>query len=372
MLNLAFSFLIAFLGTLGIVHYAHLHEKFSTDHDLDGVQKFHVRPVPRVGGVGIVLGALGAALLLLFRYPWFAGQTLILLACAAPAFGAGFVEDVTKRVSPRARLFWTMVAALLASVVMGIRIERVDIPALDPLFAFVPLSIAFTVVAVAALANAINIIDGFNGLASMVATLMFISMAYVAFKLGDALVLTIAFIMIGAILGFFAWNYPFGLIFLGDGGAYFIGFMLAELAILLVVRHPEVSAWYPVLMFIYPIFEVIFSIYRRRFIKGSPPDQPDSHHLHTLIYKRVMRWAVGSRNAAALTRRNSFTSPYLWMLCLAAVLPATLFWRYTWVLVGCVCLFVLFYVWLYTCIVKFRTPRWLIFRRHAQPRHRKS
>jgi hypothetical protein len=85
---------------------------------------------------------------------------------------------------------------------------------------------------VAALANAINTIDGFNGLASMVA-----SLAYGAFQVSDPIVLSASFIMMDAALGFFIWNFPAGLIFLGDGGAYFIGFMLAELSIMLVMKH---------------------------------------------------------------------------------------------------------------------------------------
>lgn len=130
---------------------------------------------------------------------------------------------------------------------------------------------SLTALAVAGLANAINIIDGFNGLAAIVATMMFLSLALVAFHVGDVFVLSCALVMAGAILGFFLWNFPGGHIFLGDGGAYLIGFMLGELAVLLTMRHTEVSAWYPVLMFIYPIFETLFSIYRKQFLRGISP-----------------------------------------------------------------------------------------------------
>jgi len=74
----------------------------------------------------------------------------------------------------------------------------------------------------------------------------------------------------------------------------------------------------------------------------------------------MVLWAVGRRDARALTRRNSMTSPYLWILSLMAVLPATLFWRHTWVLMLCCPLFIAIYVWLYLRIVRFRCPRWLI------------
>ncbi|MFD1559264.1 glycosyltransferase [Paraburkholderia silviterrae] len=368
MLSFALGFLVSLLVTLLIVRYAHLHERFSVDSDLAGVQKFHVRPVPRIGGTGILVGLVVAAAQLHFAYPAVSGGILGIVACGMPAFASGLVEDLTKRVSPLARLICTMAAAALAYFVLGIAVTRISVPPLDFLLSYAAISCVITVLAVAALANAINIIDGFNGLASMVAFMMFASLAYVAFQVHDAVVLSASFIMMGAVLGFFIWNFPAGLIFLGDGGAYFIGFMLGELAILLVMRNRDVSAWYPVLLFMYPIFETCFSIYRKKFVRGMSPGIPDGVHLHMLVYKRLMRWAVGARTARELTRRNSLTSPYLWLLCLVAVIPATLFWRHTLHLFCFVVVFALTYVWLYVSIVRFRSPKWLVVRK----RHRRT
>jgi UDP-N-acetylmuramyl pentapeptide phosphotransferase/UDP-N-acetylglucosamine-1-phosphate transferase len=368
MLSFALGFLISLLVTLLIVRYAHLHEKFSVDSDLAGVQKFHVRPVPRIGGVGILIGLVGAALQLFWPYPTVASGILALVACGLPAFASGLIEDLTKRVSPSARLVATMAAAAITYFALHVAVVRISVPPLDFLLSYAAISFAVTVLAVAALANAVNIIDGFNGLASMVALMMFSSLAYVAFRLGDPIVLSASLIMMGAVLGFFIWNFPAGLIFLGDGGAYFIGFMLAELAILLVMRHREVSAWYPVLLFVYPIFETCFSIYRKKFVRGMSPGIPDGVHLHMLVYKRLMRWAVGTKTAHEITRRNSMTSPYLWLLCLIGVIPATLFWQHTMHLFAFVVVFALTYVWLYVSIVRFKSPRWLVFRRQSRPR----
>ena len=366
MLSFALGFLISLLVTLLIVRYAHLHGKFSIDSDLAGVQKFHVRPVPRIGGVGILIGLVGAALQLFWPYPAVASGILALVACGIPAFASGLIEDLTKRVSPSARLLATMAAAALTYFALHVAVVRISVPPLDFLLSYAAISFAVTVLAVAALANAVNIIDGFNGLASMVALMMFASLAYVAFRLGDPIVLSASLIMMGAVLGFFIWNFPAGLIFLGDGGAYFIGFMLAELAIMLVMRHREVSAWYPVLLFVYPIFETCFSIYRKKFVRGMSPGIPDGVHLHMLVYKRLMRWAVGTKTAHEITRRNSLTSPYLWLLCLIGVIPATLFWQHTVHLFAFVVLFALTYVWLYVSIVRFKAPRWLVFRRQRR------
>ncbi|MGI4816275.1 MAG: MraY family glycosyltransferase [Janthinobacterium lividum] len=371
MLSLALGFIVSLLVTLFIVRYATQHRHFSLDMDLGGVQKFHAHPVPRVGGLGILLGLAVAAAQLHFTYPLVSDGILLLLVCGLPAFISGLVEDLTKRVSPSIRLLCTMAAALAAWWLLHIAVIRISVDPFDAVLAIPAVSLVVTLLAVAGLANAINIIDGFNGLASMVALMMFASLGYVAFQVGDPIVLSGSLIMMGAILGFFIWNFPAGLIFLGDGGAYFVGFMLGELAIELVMRHREVSAWFPVLLFMYPIFETCFSIYRKRFIRGMSPGMPDGVHLHMLVYKRLMRWAVGAKTAREMTQRNSLTSPYLWLLCLVAVIPATLFWRHTVHLFCFVVLFCVTYVWLYLRIIRFRAPRWLVFRRARIPHDRR-
>ncbi|MDO9072844.1 MAG: glycosyltransferase [Rubrivivax sp.] len=359
MVYLLAAFAVSLFVTLLIVHSAKTHGHMSSDHDLSGPQKFHSTPVPRIGGVGPVLGLL-AVMGGMFFVDLPAAMLLgTLLVCGIPAFGSGLVEDFTKRVSPRVRLTAVGVSALLAVWLLDASITRTEIPGLDWLVAIPAVAAAIAVFAVAGIANSINIVDGFNGLASMCVVIMLAALAYVAAQVGDPTISMLALAGIGAVLGFFVWNFPAGLIFLGDGGAYFLGFFVAELSILLLVRNPEVSPLFPLLVCIYPVFETLFSIYRRRFIRAVPPSMPDGIHLHSLIYRRVMRWAVGSRSAKALTRRNSLTSPYLWLLCMFSVVPAVLFWSNSAVLAGFLTLFGVSYVGLYWRIVRFKSPRWL-------------
>ncbi len=358
-----FSLLIAFVAslvtTLFVVRSAKAHGRFSLDNDTDGPQKFHARPVPRVGGLGIFAGLLCATLLWgLVEHEALRVGGLILL-CGLPAFGSGLLEDLTKRVSPKQRLIATAVSAAVAAMVLDAAIRRTDIAGLDWLVSTSIGAILVTVFAVAGIANSVNIIDGFNGLASMCVVIMLAAVAYVSIQVGDPVIATLALAGIGAVLGFFVWNFPGGLIFLGDGGAYFLGFFVAELSILLLVRNPEVSPLFPLLVCIYPVFETLFSIYRRRFLRAVPPSMPDGIHLHSLIYRRVLRWAVGDRSAKALTRRNSMTSPYLWALCMFSVVPALLFWGNTPALAIFLALFGFTYVLLYWRIVRFKSPRWL-------------
>ncbi len=364
MLNFTLSFTVSTLVIFLIVRYQHLHGHLSADHSLSGPQKIHQQPVPRIGGIAILASLTVAASQLYLNDPRLSLNILSLAACGLPAFLAGFTEDLTKRVTPLIRLSCTIAAAGLAYFLLGLYVTRTGIALLDSVIAYPAIGCLFTLLVVAGLANAINCIDGINGLAAMITFLMSASLAYVAHQVSDTVILSASLIMMGAILGFFIWNFPTGRIFLGDGGAYFIGFMLGELSILLVMHHPEVSAWYPVLMLLYPIFEVCFSIYRRRFLHGTSATLADDRHLHTLIYKRLMRPTANVQGTRTLTQCNALTAPYLWLLYLIAVVPATLFWQHTAVLVCCAIVFIVAYVWLYASIVRFKTPWWLLFGRH--------
>ncbi len=345
--------------TLLIVRLAKRRFRAAADHDVSGPQKFHVAPVPRIGGVGIVLALVAGALTMATRDGALGASAMVLLACGVPAFGGGIVEDFTKNVSPRRRLFFTAMSALLAAWFASGVITRTAIPGLDWLVSFTLGATLVTVFVVAGVANAINIIDGFNGLASMCVAMILVALAYVAFQVDDRLVMSLALVGVGAVLGFFVWNFPAGLIFLGDGGAYFLGFFVAELAILLLYRNPSVSPLFPLLVCFYPVFETLFSIYRRKFLRGQPVGMPDGVHLHSLIYRRFVRWAAGERTARELTRRNSMTSPYLWLLCMLSVIPAVLWWDSTRALAIFILLFSGVYVFLYWRIVRFRSPRWM-------------
>ncbi|MBA2722575.1 MAG: glycosyl transferase [Methylibium sp.] len=361
-------FLCAFAAsaalTLLTVRSERGHAASVLDRGRSGPQNFHARPVPRIGGIGIFSGlSIMAAVLWWFAELEVTWLAVALLLCGTPAFAAGLLEDFTKRVRPRWRLLATAISAALAVLLLDATITRTDLWGLDWVAAF-PLGAAFLAIfTVAGIANAVNIIDGFNGLAAMCVVMMLLAIAYVAGQVGDQALATVALVGAGAVLGFFVWNYPAGLIFLGDGGAYFIGFFVAELGILLLQRNPGVSPLFPLLMAIYPVFETLFSMYRRRVVRGRAVGMPDGVHLHSLVYRRLLRWAVGKQDAAALTRRNSMTAPYLWLLCMLAVAPSVLFWDNSRVLGGFILLFAFSYIVLYSSIVRFKAPRWLVSRR---------
>ena len=362
-----FAFAVSVIATLLLVRSARMHGHRSGDHDFDKPQKFHAVAVPRIGGLGIVLGLIAAAGVMKWRHgaDGSGDFAFLLMACAAPAFAAGFVQDLTEAITPRGRLLATGASAMLAYFVLDAGIHYTTIPGLDWIVSFGIGSLLLTMFTVAGIANAINIIDGFNGLASMCVMLMLAALGYVAFDVGDSLIGMLALAGVGAVLGFFLWNFPSGLIFLGDGGAYFLGFFVAEVSILLLVRNDAVSPLFPLLVCFYPAFETLFSMYRRLLLRQQPAHMPDGIHLHSLVYRRVVRWAVGDNSIKARTKRNSMTSPVLWALCMASLLPALLFWDNTMMLAMALLVFALTYVVLYWRIVRFRSPRLLRLLRSA-------
>lgn len=368
MLYLLVAFLVSMVITTLLVRFNRLHGRYTFDHQTEGVQKYHDKPVPRVGGIALVSAMFFIVALAIWREPTLSQEPLAVLLVGMPAFLGGLAEDLTKRVRVLVRLGLAMLSGAAAYYYCGAMLTRLDIIGVDWLLQFAAISLVCTMIAIAGAANAINIIDGYNGLAAVVSIMIFAGFAYVSYYLGDRLLLVLAVGMMGAVAGFLVWNYPRGLIFLGDGGAYFIGFMIGVISVLMLVRHPDVSAWFPLLLCIYPVFETIFSIYRKKLLRGQSPGMPDGVHLHMLIYKRLVRWAVGSPDSRHKTQRNAMTSPYLWLLSSFAVIPAVLFWQHEWVLMFFVAAFSVTYVILYRRLVLFRMPKWLVIKKRTQHR----
>lgn len=304
------------------------HGRLSLDSNMTAVQKFHKKPVPRVGGIGLMMGIL-AAIFVGFHdasnevSQEGAHNLFKLLIAAMPALMIGVLEDITKTVSVKARLLATFTSALMSCWLLGAYLTRVDLWGFDTLLQVVPFAMVFTAFAVAGVANAINIIDGFNGLASCTSILILSALSFVAWQSGDALVAQLAIVGAAATIGFLLINYPTGRIFLGDGGAYLLGFWIAEIAVLIIIRNPEVNAWQVLSICSYPIIEVVFSMYRRKVVRKASVGDPDKLHLHSLIYRRMVCQFI-PRNDAKPWIRNATVAfivvAYLLPFTLAAVL----------------------------------------------------
>lgn len=311
------SMVVSLIVAMLVVLTSRWHASLTGDHG-HGIQKVHQGYTPRIGGVGILAGYLAAAMLVSEYAPSHLRVIWMTLVASIPALLFGIAEDLTKRVGTKERLLATMCSGVVGWYLTGYALFRVDVPGVDMLLAYTPIAVLFTAFAVGGVANAINMIDGFNGLAAGTVLICLTAMGFMAWQVQDIEIVTLTLIIGATTIGFLLVNFPYGKIFLGDGGAYALGFMLSWIAVMLSARHPEhISPWAPLLACAYPIMEAIFSM-ARRALRGLAVDQPDRTHQHSLVYRRVVPRFVSLRRPAL---RNAAVSPLMWAF---AAFPAML------------------------------------------------
>ena len=316
-----FSFGVAVGVSWLLLATQHLHGRLSLDFT-DGPQKFHCDPTPRIGGAAIFFALVIGSYFSPDPVSHLLGSMLI---ASLPAFAAGFTEDITKRVSVFKRLFATFISALLASFLTGYTLSHLSVWGLDALLLYLPISVLFTAFAVAGVANAVNIIDGFNGLASGSVIIAIAAMGVIALEVGDFTLFTLSLTVLTGIGGFMLFNFPFGKMFMGDGGAYLLGFLLAWIAVMLPARNPEVSEWASLLACAYPINETIFTMTRRSLRKDSL-GLPDSAHLHSLIKITIVRRYFRELQP---WMRNSLVAPFCWVYAASFAVAGVVLYKQT-------------------------------------------
>jgi UDP-N-acetylmuramyl pentapeptide phosphotransferase/UDP-N-acetylglucosamine-1-phosphate transferase len=265
-----------------------------------------------------------------------------------PVFVVGLYEDLSARVSPLIRLLSAFLSIVIAFFWLDIGISSLGFEWVDYVLTdYVIISLLFTLLIVGGAVNSLNIIDGFNGLLGGYSILAFLAIAYVAYTLGDDLILQLSLISTISVFGFFIFNFPFGKIFMGDGGAYFLGFILAIVSLMLVDRHEELSNWFVLLIFIYPMYELLYSVYRRKIIHKTDATQPDANHLHSLVYRKLISCNRFKHNKVIC---NSMTAPVMWLLSLIGIVPAIIWFDNQAALIIAVFTFMLIYTIMYRYI----------------------
>ena len=315
-----YPFLLSLFILIAIIHFSHKHQLFMDDASHNKPQNYHSDPTPRAGGIAIVLGMiflLLSPLGLKFMLP-------VILA-----FLSGIFEDFHNSLSPRRRLALQVTAALSAIWLTGSVVTYLGLGISMPYW----MGIIFSTFAIVGMMNAVNIIDGFNGLASGIILLILLSFAIISYQEDNMEIFYIIAVTVGATFAFFLLNFPKGKIFLGDGGAYLLGFIVAVIGIFLAGKHESVSPWYILAIFIYPVWEVLFSIMRKLTI-GHSPMQPDAYHLHMLVYRQI-------------THSNPLTAVFIMGSTLPFMTLSTIFPERSTTNIAIACCFILYYLILY-------------------------
>ena len=250
------------------------------------IQRIHLAETPRLGGLIIV------SVLTLYTYFHAGSEVAIILKLCLwsmlPVVIIALKEDLFQDVRPVLRL-----AALLASGALFVTNFSGPYPNFDgtflDLFFKHPIALLlFYPLALSALANGSNLTDGVNGLCSMIFLSILGSLLFLAYQLGDNTILMVILIVMMLVGAFLCFNYPSGQIFLGDLGAYVLAFLTGMVTIIFFGRHVNLSPWFAVLMVIYPMTEVAFSVTRRLY-RNQPVFAPDIKHLHIKIFYFLRR-----------------------------------------------------------------------------------
>lgn len=276
-----------------VIYFVSFSPKFIIRDDTKAIQAAHATPVARIGGLSIMM-ALVFAIINFSEIPLGGSNYSLMLISAFPVFIVGLCEDLGYFSSPRIRLL----AAVFSGIVFVSLFERwlpgTDIPGLDFLIQWSPIGIGFSLFLAAGVNHAFNLIDGLNGLAGFTSIGVALSLAVISHQVElyehrDALI-----ILISAVSGFLLFNFPFGKIFLGDGGAYLIGHILVWIAISILYATPSITPLAMLLIFFFPVMDTLLAIARRVYL-GTPISHPDRLHFHQLILCGVENLAMGRK-----------------------------------------------------------------------------
>ncbi|MGI8907854.1 MAG: MraY family glycosyltransferase [Candidatus Sumerlaeaceae bacterium] len=247
----------------------------------DESRKTHRAPVAYEGGVAMWLACVAGIVVAALLVPAFVFELRLLqgMIVGATLIVAVGVADDLLDLGPVTKLLAQLGVGLVMHY-FGFRIERFSNPFGEELHVLPQVSYAMTALWYALLMNGINMIDGMDGLAAGIVAISSLTLAAVAFDLGQPLAVILALILAASCLGFLPFNFIPATIFMGDAGSLLLGFMLASITLLSSSKAPAVLALIiPMLAVALPLFETVFAFVRRAS-KGQHPFRADRRHLH--------------------------------------------------------------------------------------------
>lgn len=283
------------------------------DSDFKKIQSFHREAIVRLGGILVIVTVLSAYFLHFFK----SENITFLVLLGLTNFILGFLDDLKILVSPIKRFMMIIIGNLLFIIFFNFSITSFEIDLLDYLNKIYFFKYLLVLMAIFFIINGSNLIDGFNGLLSIHAILIFSILLFLnqnyTFHIYNISLYLEFLILISVVFTFF--NFPNAKIFMGDGGAYFLGSQIAVISILISNNSNIVSPIFIAIILSYLFFEIFFSVFRKILEKKSP-FFPDRNHLHMLIHDKIKCFTKFS---------NPTTSLVINLVYLILIAPSLLF-----------------------------------------------
>jgi UDP-GlcNAc:undecaprenyl-phosphate/decaprenyl-phosphate GlcNAc-1-phosphate transferase len=241
-------------------------------------RKVHQKIMPRLGGLAIYISFMVGVIVLqpsnVYAPAILLGSFIIIVT--------GMLDDMME-LSAKVKLMGQLASALVVVLWGGVQVEFINLP-FGGEINFGMLSIPLTVLWIVGVTNAINLIDGLDGLAAGVSSIALFTIAGMALIMGNVYVATIAALLLASTLGFLIYNFHPAKIFMGDTGALFLGYMISVLALLGFKNVTVISFIIPIIILGVPISDTFFAIIRR-IVNKQPLSAPDKSHLHHCLLR---------------------------------------------------------------------------------------
>ncbi|MGG2197683.1 MULTISPECIES: MraY family glycosyltransferase [Paenibacillus] len=246
--------------------------------DAPNHRKVHSRIMPRLGGLAIFIAFVAAYFVVSPAMDALKSDVVFgLLVGGAIVVVIGALDDRFD-LSPKLKLLGQILAASVV-VYSGVVIDLVNVPFGDGVISLEWLAVPLTIFWIVGVTNAINLIDGLDGLSAGVSGIATCTILVLALMMGNVTVVLLCAVLLGSIGGFLFYNFHPAKIFMGDSGALFLGFTLATLSVLGFKQATVVSLLVPIMILGVPLSDTFFAI-MRRWVNNLPISVADKSHLH--------------------------------------------------------------------------------------------
>ena len=268
-----------------------------------GPQRIHEKPTSRIGGMILYIFIL----IYLFITCYSQMKSLLVgIVCFIPIYIIGIKEDIYGNTSPSLRLSIILFSSFLFIVLTDIYFVF-EIPLISKILNINYIQLIFLTLLISTIVNGTNIFDGSNGHTALIGIFYNVILVKVAYEIGIYEIIQYSIIIISLLTSFLIFNFPKGSIFLGDTGAYFVGWSLSVIILLILFfSKGNISELFFINILFYPLFETVFSFTRKILMKRSP-FKPDSEHLNLLMISYLKK--IGSTNFNNL---NTFLLTPIW------------------------------------------------------------
>lgn len=271
------TFFICFLAAIGLTPFVKKLAIRIGATDVPNARKVHKEIMPRMGGLAVYFAFVIGMVILWpdssYTLPLLAGSVIIILT--------GVLDDLYS-LSPRVKIIAHFFAAL-AIVQGGISVTFINLPFNGVLYLHW-FGIPLTLLWIMGITNAINLIDGLDGLAAGVSSIVLLTIAGLSLTEGNVFVFAVSTVLLGSTLGFLPYNFHPAKIFMGDTGSYFLGYVISVLALLGFKNVTLFSLVIPIVILAVPISDTLFAIIRR-LVNKKPLMAPDRSHLHHCLLR---------------------------------------------------------------------------------------